>query len=325
MLMQSLRAVGYTTAAALADLVDNSIAAGARRICINLTVKGRPFLAIVDDGSGMDAAELETAMRFGSRDPRDRRKGIDLGRFGLGMKTASISQCRRLTVISAKSGRISATRWDLDECDRRRAWWLQRPPHASLPSGPVDLLAAQGQGTAVIWEELDRIATSVGSDDGRPIEEAVLGAIDHLQLVFHRFLSGELVGPFSILLNERPISPLDPFLAGHKLGQALHPETFLVKGLPVTVSPFVLPFPSRLRESELERAGGRESLKTGHGFYIYRGGRLVVPEAGSGSCLPTSWCGSPESKSMSQWSLTISGRWTSERPSWSRRPSCDRS
>lgn len=102
-------------------------------------------------------------------------------------------------------------------------------------------------------------------------------AANWLALSFHRFLSGEMVGPFSITLNARPLDKLDPFLEGHVRGQSLHAETLHVEGHPVCISPFVLPFPSRLRRDDLDRAGGRESLKVGHGFYIYRGGRLVVP------------------------------------------------
>ena len=102
-------------------------------------------------------------------------------------------------------------------------------------------------------------------------------AIDYLALAFHKFLAGEIAEPLDITINDRPLPRLDPFLAGHSRGQALYEETFLVDGHPVSVAPLVLPFPSRLKTAELERAGGRERLKTAHGFYIYRGGRLVVP------------------------------------------------
>ena len=90
MLMQSLRAVGYTTPAAVADLVDNSVAAAARNVAIRFSGVPEPFVAVVDDGGGMDDATLVAAMRFGSRDPRAENSGFDLGRFGLGLKTASL-------------------------------------------------------------------------------------------------------------------------------------------------------------------------------------------------------------------------------------------
>jgi hypothetical protein len=270
MLMQSLRSVGYTTAAALADLIDNSIAAQAHTVRICVAMAPAAFVAIVDDGTGMDPATLVKAMRFGSRDPRDASRGRDLGRFGLGLKTASLSQCRRLTVATLKGGQLSLARWDLDECERRGTWWLERPHRDEAPDEALNLLQSQRSGTAVIWEKLDRLEMAGG-------EQAILDAADHLALVFHRFLAGEIVGDFAIHLNERPLEQRDPFLEGHSRGQALHPEEVRLDGHKINVSPFVLPFPARMKPSDLERAGGRESLKLGHGFYVYRGGRLVVP------------------------------------------------
>lgn len=276
LLMQSLRAVGYTIQAAFADLIDNSIAAGARTVAIDFDAAAAGYVATVDDGRGMDEATLVAAMRFGSRDPREARSGLDLGRFGLGLKTASLSQCRRFTVASLQAGAMSAARWDLDECERRGTWWLERPPVLDLPHGVLDALRAKGTGTAVVWEKLDRLPTA-GGDAARMFDRIMDEAADHLALIFHRFLAGEIVGPFDIVLNGRPLPRLDPFLAGHARGQTLHAETFYVEGQAVSVSPFVLPFPSRLKPGEIDRVGGRDALRTGHGFYVYRGGRLVVP------------------------------------------------
>lgn len=277
LLMQSLRSVGYTTAAALADLVDNSLAAGAENVAIRLETTPEPLLAIVDDGRGMTHSELVAAMRFGSRDPRDVRTGLDLGRFGLGLKTASLSQCRRLTVASLVDGGLSVAAWDVDECERRGTWWLACPEADVVSPDILDRLRGHGHGTAVIWSNLDRIAATGGSDPRRAIEVAVEDAADHLAMVFHRFLAGEMSRNFDITVNDRSLPRLDPFLENHVRGQVLHAEEFVIDGQKVVVSPFVLPFPSRLRPGELDRAGGRESLKTGHGFYVYRGGRLVVP------------------------------------------------
>jgi hypothetical protein len=277
MLMQSLRAVGYTTSAALADLVDNSIAADARTVTIRFATGSEPFVAIVDDGLGMNDATLVAAMRFGSRDPRDPRTGMDLGRFGLGLKTASLSQCCRMVVASLSGGDLSLASWDLDECERRESWWLGRPDQSAMPAEILDLLFAQGRGTAVVWQKLDRLGATGGSDQHHAIEVAIENAADHLAMVFHRFLAGEIGLGLEITINNRSLPKLDPFLEGHVRGQMLHAESFTIDSQTVTVSPFVLPFPSRLRPAELDRAGGRESLKTGHGFYVYRGGRLVVP------------------------------------------------
>lgn len=115
-MLESLRGVGYTTAAALADIVDNSIAAGARHVDVTFFWAGASStVAILDDGIGMSDPELELAMRLGARNPGEERSPHDLGRFGLGLKTASLSQCRRLTVASRKSGQTSCLRWDLDK------------------------------------------------------------------------------------------------------------------------------------------------------------------------------------------------------------------
>ena len=194
MLMQSLRSVGYTTSAALADLVDNSIAADARNVSIRFATMQDPFVAIVDDGHGMAKADLVAAMRFGSRDPRDPRTGMDLGRFGLGLKTASLSQCRQLVVASLRDEQLSLASWDIDECERRCSWWLGQPDRSAIPEEILGVLTTQGKGTAVVWQHLDRLLATGGSDPRRAIETAIEDAADHLAMVFHRFLSGE-IGP----------------------------------------------------------------------------------------------------------------------------------
>lgn len=277
MLMESLRAVGYTTEAALADLIDNSIAAGAHSVAITFTAEPEPIVAVVDDGEGLGEDALIAAMRYGSRDPRDKRVGLDLGRFGLGLKTASLSQCRRVLVASKSGAQLSVAAWDMDLCEERQSWWLSLPGPSAVPEEVLGKLEQQGRGTAVIWEKLDRMIESPTANRTTAMDQIMDTAADHLAMVFHRFLGGELIDPFEITINNRTLPRLDPFLEGHIKGQVLYPETFEIDGRSITVSPFVLPFPSRLAPAELERAGGRESLKTGHGFYIYRGGRLVVP------------------------------------------------
>ena len=276
-LMHSLRALGYTTAAALSDLIDNSIAAEAHVISINFRPVAEPFLTIVDDGFGMSEPELVDAMRFGSRDPREIRASTDLGRFGLGLKTASLSQCKRLTVVTLRDGVFSAARWDIEECDRRQSWWLERPDVKSVNPGIIETLSQQGHGTAVIWEKLDRLLESGTGPNPDRLDAAMENAADQIALSFHRFLSGEMVGHL-IYFNSRPLPKLDPFLEGHVTRSEPPRETLSVDGHPVLVSPFVLPFPSSLRTEDLDRAGGRESLKsatvsmsTEVGAWLFRG------------------------------------------------------
>ena len=113
-LMESTRAIGYSVEVAIADIIDNSIAALATNIEVNFFPSSDPYICILDNGTGMTIVELENAMQYGSKNPLDVRNENDLGRYGLGLKTASLSQCRKLTVISKKNDRISGCRWDLD-------------------------------------------------------------------------------------------------------------------------------------------------------------------------------------------------------------------
>ena len=125
-LLESMRGLGYTTGSALADIVDNSISAGASQVQIQFTWLGsESWVSVLDDGSGMSDPELESAMRLGDKNPLVVRHASDLGRFGMGLKTASLSQCRRLTVASTKSGQVSCLRWDLDAlANAPDAGWL---------------------------------------------------------------------------------------------------------------------------------------------------------------------------------------------------------
>jgi hypothetical protein len=181
-LMQSLRAVGYTAPAAVADLVDNSIAAAARHVAIRFTAAPEPLVAVVDDGEGMDETTLVAAMRFGSRDPRVASTGIDLGRFGLGLKTASLSQCRRLTVASRRDGTLAVAAWDLDECERRRTWWLERPDASTVPTDVLDLLSPHDHGTAVVWQKLDRLSATGAADLRHALDISMDDVANHLAM-----------------------------------------------------------------------------------------------------------------------------------------------
>ena len=124
-LSASMRDLGYSLETAIADLIDNSISAGATSIDILCDLTGAsPALAIIDNGRGMNADETVEAMRHGAANPKQARSPKDLGRFGLGLKTASFSQCRTLTVISAKKGKLSGAVWSLDRIDALDDWML---------------------------------------------------------------------------------------------------------------------------------------------------------------------------------------------------------
>jgi hypothetical protein len=191
--MTSLRDIGYDLPSAIADLVDNSIDAGARAIRVDVCRKGQEsFVRIADDGSGMSERVLEEAMRYGSRRMYGERH---LGKYGLGLKTASLSHCRRLTVATRTTARarIQIRRWDLDRVHSRDAWELERFTPSECPPWLVDPLRAQ-PGTVVLWDKLDRIL-----DYARPDGERALRALEtmsdsiseYLAMIFHRFLAGE--------------------------------------------------------------------------------------------------------------------------------------
>lgn len=150
-MMESLRAFGYSTPAAVADLIDNSITAGARNVWINFHWNGSDsHVVMLDDGGGMTEEVLVLAMRAGSRSPLEDRNAADLGRFGLGLKTASFSQCRQLTVASKAKRHTQVTRrWDLDYVREHRQWRLLKAPAAGS-ADRLDALTGMAHGILVL-------------------------------------------------------------------------------------------------------------------------------------------------------------------------------
>jgi hypothetical protein len=271
-----MRAIGYSFEAAIADIVDNSISASASSVQIWFSPYGAPYVAIVDNGLGMTDDELIVAMRYGSRTPLQVRAENDLGRFGLGLKTASLSQCRRLTVVSIKDDILCARRWDLDVVHERQSWILLGLTQEQIEGLPkIDELKAFKCGTMVIWQEFDRLGVLPSQID-QALEDRIDEAREHLALVFHRLISSERPGAnLKIAINSLEIVSLDPFLVSNKATQQLPEETFSIEGCRVIVAPFVLPHISKLSKSDMRIAGGEEGLRRNQGFYIYRNRRLI--------------------------------------------------
>ncbi len=274
--MESTRAIGYTLESAIADVIDNSIAAQASKVSIEFFPVGDAYLAILDNGTGMDEDELTSAMRYGAKSPTDVRSAGDLGRFGLGLKTASLSQCRRLTVICKKGTAVAGAQWDLDYVLKSGKWSLLVLDKKDIKDYPhVEDLIKEKSGTLVIWQGLDRMMT------GEFDFEAGMGqkmdrVRDHLALVFHRYLAGESgIRRTEITVNTRKIKPIDPFLVG-KSTQAMDDEIITVQGHEVMVRPYILPHTSKLSQAEFAMLGGDEGLKRYQGFYVYRNKRLLV-------------------------------------------------
>ncbi len=291
-LVEALRGLGYSPEAAIADLVDNAISAGARHIDLQVdTPASGPRLVLVDDGKGMSADELLQAMRLGALDPRAERQRSDLGRFGLGLKTASFSQCRRLTVLSRQEGVTSCLRWDLDvlSASEDGAWRLLIGPD---PESPELLHRIPGShGTAVVWERLDRLLP-----EGRA-DQALLDVLDrietHLGAVFQRFLEPEFDEPAALDLRIQGalVHPWDPFLQAHSLTRAL-PEEVLSRtpnGEAVRVQGYVLPHRDQMTLQEWEAGGGLEGWTAQEGFHVYRNRRLLVAGGWLGLGKPRAW------------------------------------
>lgn len=277
--MEALRAFGYSPEAAIADLVDNSVTAHARRIDIQFHWDGTSsWIAVQDDGSGMDLPTLIEAMRPGTTNPREERSADDLGRFGLGLKTASLSQARSLTVVSKpQATEPSVRRWDLDHIGETREWQLLRSG-SPVAEEYSDELERATSGTVVIWEKLDRILQTTGKA-GSGSEDRFLEIAEvvesHLAMVFHRLLKGP--GKLEMAINGRIISPWDPFLTDNQATQVLVPEEHPAFGSVVGVTPFVLPHYSKLSADEHKQAAGPKGWNAHQGFYVYRNKRLLVP------------------------------------------------
>lgn len=283
-LMWSTRAIGYTTPAAVADLIDNSVSANASNINIQFISGENSYVSILDDGCGMSPDNLRIAMRYGSRNPLQERSASDLGRFGLGLKTASLSQCKRLTVASKHGNTISAYCWDLDYIQKAQSWELLELDDEDICNLPqIDSLKQLSEGTIVLWEKLDKIFA--GDEDK---EHGLLVKIneveEHLALTFHRYLQGEPgLKKLTIKSNGISIKPIDPFYISKS--DAMPSEKIPVKyPIPdggfskanVIVTPYILPFSDSLSQEELTALGGKEGLIKNQGFYIYRNKRLIV-------------------------------------------------
>ena len=274
--MESMRAVGYTLQTAIADIIDNSISANASNVDIYFNSATPDHLAIIDDGDGMTADEVKCAMRLAGRSSTAPRGKTDLGRFGLGLKTASLSQCRTLTVVSRKGGQVCGYTWSLDHLAEVGRWALIELSKNEIEDLPrAGDFASVEHGTMVLWRDLDYLVDARGTTQ-KSLDEALVETRDHLALVFHRYLDGEHGRPFSIHVNGKAPEKIDPFLKTHRATQAGPIESFPIDGQPVTAHPYTLPFLNKLTDADRRRAGITTTLRDSQGFYIYRQKRLVI-------------------------------------------------
>ena len=275
-LIESTRAIGYSLEAAVADIIDNSIAANAVNVDIYFFPVDGAYIAILDNGSGMNEKEINIAMQYGSKNPTEERDKKDLGRFGLGLKTASLSQCRCLTVISKQGDRLEGRQWDIDHVIEVGDWSLIILDEEEINEFPqVEELKKYESGTLVIWQKLDRLKAGEINFElslGRKIDRVR----NHLSLVYHRYLMGESgIRKLKLFINGEKVKTIDPFLT-NKSVQAMDDETLIIQGHKILVRPYILPHISKLTSDEIKMLGGKDGLRKQQGFYVYRNKRLLV-------------------------------------------------
>ena len=272
--MTSARSFGnYDLPSALADLIDNSIKANARSIAITcIRSEGEIEVRVRDDGDGMTPDQLLVAMRPASANPNDTRSPDDLGRFGWGLKSASFSQCRRLTVISRAGGEPCGAEWDLERIDNWQMSLLDQDEIAALADW-----ASASSGTEVIWRDCDRLSEN-GRLSAEAFNELVAHARRRLALLFHRYLSGEARRrTLRITVNGVAVEPFDPFHRDNTATQTLSPEdVHLPDGSTIRIRGYILPHFSKLAVSDYEKLGGEEGFVRNQGFYVYRNDRLIM-------------------------------------------------
>lgn len=283
--VNSLRDIGYELPQAVADLVDNSVEAGATVVRVNLVFEGaNSWIRIADNGHGMDTEAITESLRIGSI--RDYGED-DLGKFGFGLKTASLSQCRKLVVasrIAPQRARVEARVFDLNHIERSNRWEVLVLDPVDRPSYLTDPLQ-ETTGTVVLWEELDRLLTykdPSGQWAKRKMLEQAEVVAQHLSMVFHRFLSGTARGRqrVEILVNDALVEPWDPFCTDEPATTSMDPSYYQVasdgrQGI-VSLHPYVLPGQAEFSDTAAwNRASGPNKWNNQQGLYIYRANRLI--------------------------------------------------
>lgn len=272
-MIETFRAIGYSIESAVADIIDNSIPAQAKNIWVNFEWKGsNTWLSVKDDGTGMNDEELIQAMRPGSKNPLEDRGQKDLGRFGLGLKTASFSQCRKLSVISKRQETdLVYWTWDLDFVNQTGKWELIKYLPESIS---VDAINDLKSGTIVVWNDIDRLVKHFKADDNKALDKFLIvmeQVKKHLAMVFHRFIES---GKIKIHFQDRLIDAWDPYLRDEIATQSFPEEPLL--NARVLVKGYVLPHKSKITESRFREGEGPKGWNEQQGFYIYRNERLLL-------------------------------------------------
>jgi hypothetical protein len=275
--IKTLMRIGYTMSSAVSDILDNSITANAKNIEIfSLPGQKETSISISDDGDGMSSEELINNMKIGCKDPGDDRLRGDLGRFGSGMKTASFSQARKLTIISKKEGApLCAAIWDIDNIEKNNTWCLEVLTEEEALEHPLLRIDYKNnEGTQVIWEKLACLNKTSHSLDDDTVMAANLSELnDYVSLYFHKFM--EAKNKLNIQINGNQLEGIDPFMtraSGYQEGRS---EKLRCKGGYIKINTHVLPHFNKMEENSLKRLGGAEGVVQKQGLYIYRENRLI--------------------------------------------------
>jgi len=283
-LINSLRSLGYEFPTAIAELVDNSIEAKATVVFIDVEFDGEnSWVMIADNGRGMTAEKLKEAMRYGSDSEYDENS---LGKFGLGLKTASFGQAKHWVVATrtgSSENEISAFKWDIDHVNRTNRWEILSIKEKKLD--PIILESLKNKtGTAVLWKQLEIVNGYENPNTERARKKLVNMCRDveeHLAMVFHRFLMGEVARKkLKIFLNGNEIQPWDPYARSEKATKVLDVIKIPVEHEgshgEVIIEPYILP-PSKMFSSTNAhtKAAGPKKWNQQQGFYIYRNNRMI--------------------------------------------------
>jgi hypothetical protein len=279
-----LRDTGYEFNTAVADIVDNSIAANALKIQLWLAadLNGGIRLLIADDGEGMDRQGLINAMKYGSR---KRASAASLGKYGLGLKTASTAFCKQLSVISRADGATPAlmATWDIHHVAKFNKWSLLL--NEMCDEEALDMLekiAPDHSGTVVLWEKVDRLIKDYSNPSGphahKALQKKEENLRDHLSMVYQRFLdtNDDRAQNVRIELNGKEVVPWDPFQ--RELSELVAEEqmpTQLSDGREAsfTVRAYILPRREEFPNDDLAKAALLSNDR--QGIYIYRENRLI--------------------------------------------------
>lgn len=285
MLMGSMRSMGYSFETAIADIIDNSISAGCSSVSLLFPTDSfqKQAVGILDDGCGLSREELFEAMCYGSCAAETARSENDLGRFGLGLKAASLSQCRILTVVSIQDGNICAYSWDYNYILKHKKWYVNELTTAEISTLPyIDNLQhtreTKGCGTLVLWEDFDVIEKSNPGQVFSTLRELSDKVQNHVALIFHRYLSAKKL---DIWINNAKIKAQDPFLESNAKTTTKKERSIALRDSQgverlIKVRPYILPFATDLTDKDKKLLGGTENLRARQGFYIYRNQRLII-------------------------------------------------